>query len=98
MVNSGSFVKGEIRPKQGKRGPGKLPMLARQAIASVVDGNVHKLQGWLDEIHHTDGARAAFECYTRLLEYSVPKMQRTELTGEGGGAQVVTFRWLDATE
>jgi hypothetical protein len=46
-MNSGTFVKGEIRPKQGKRGPGKITMLARQAIALVVDGNAHKLQSLL---------------------------------------------------
>ena len=97
-MNSGSFRKGEKRPKQGKHGSPKAVLAAREAISLFTDGNADRLQGWLDEIHRTDGAKAAFECYTRLLEYSLPKIQRTELTGEGGEAQVVTFRWLDSRD
>ena len=67
-MNSGTFVKGEIRPKQGKRSPGKITMLARQASALVVDGNADKLQLLLDEIHKTDGPKAAFDCYIKLFE------------------------------
>ena len=81
-MNSGSFRKGEKRPKQGKHGSPKAVLAAREAISLFTDGNADRLQGWLDEIHRTDGAKAAFECYTRLLEYSLPKMQRTELTGQ----------------
>ena len=74
-------------------------MLAvREAISLFTDGNADRLQGWLDELHRTDGAKATFECYTRLLEYSLPKMQRTELTGQNGEAQVMTFRWLDSRD
>ena len=85
-MNSGSFRKGEKRPKQGKHGSPKAVLAAREAISLFTDGNADRLQGWLDEIHRTDGAKAAFECYTRLLEYSLPKMQRTELTGQNGEA------------
>lgn len=67
-MNSGTFVKGQKRPKQGKRGCGKVTKLARQAIALVVDGNAHKLQSLLDEIHKTDGPKAAFDCYVKLYE------------------------------
>ena len=97
-MNSGSFRKGVKRPNQGKHGSPKAVLAAREAISLFTDGNADRLQGWLDEIHRTDGAKAAFECYTRLLEYSLPKIQRTELTGEGGEAQVVTFRWLDSRD
>ena len=97
-MNSGSFKKGEKRPRQGKRGAGKVTLQTREAISLFTDGNADRLQGWLDEIHRTDGAKAAFECYTRLLEYSLPKMQRTELTGQNGEAQVMTFRWLDSRD
>jgi len=95
-MNSGSFRKGEKRPRQGKHGSPKAVLAAREAISLFTDGNAHKLQGWLDEIHHNDGARAAFECYTRLLEYSLPKQARTELTGEGGGPQEMICRWAES--
>lgn len=97
-MNSGSFKKGQKRLGQGKRGLGRVTTQTREAISAFADGNADRLQGWLDEIHRTDGAKAAFECYTRLLEYSLPKMQRTELTGQNGEAQVMTFRWMDSRD
>jgi hypothetical protein len=73
--------------------PNKATAAAREAIARFVDGNADRLQGWLDEIHAEKGAQAAFDCFTSLLEYHVPKLQRTELTGKDGGDQVVVYRW-----
>ena len=67
-MNSGTFIKGEKRVGQGKRGCSKVTKLARQAIAFVVDGNAHKLQSLLDEIYKTDGPKAAFDCYVKLYE------------------------------
>jgi hypothetical protein len=76
-----------------KGSPNKATAAAREAIARFVDGNADRLQGWLDEIHAEKGAQAAFDCFTSLLEYHVPKLQRTELTGKDGGDQVVVYRW-----
>lgn len=73
--------------------PNKATAAAREAIARFVDGNADRLQGWLDEIHADKGPQAAFECFSSLLEYHVPKLQRTELTGKDGGDQVVVYRW-----
>jgi hypothetical protein len=88
------------RPAKGTRfggrkkgSPNKATAAAREAIAAFVDGNADRLQGWLDEIHAEKGAQAAFDCFTSLLEYHVPKLQRTELTGKDGGDQVVVYRW-----
>jgi hypothetical protein len=76
-----------------KGSPNKATAAAREAIAAFVDGNADRLQGWLDEIHAEKGAEAAFSCFSSLLEYHVPKLQRTELTGKDGGDQVVIYRW-----
>jgi hypothetical protein len=76
-----------------KGSPNKATAAAREAIARFVDGNADRLQGWLDEIHAEKGAEAAFSCFSSLLEYHVPKLQRTELTGKDGGDQVVVYRW-----
>jgi hypothetical protein len=95
MANAGSFRKGEKRPNQGKHGSPKATMLAREAIARFVDGNSERLQGWLDEIAAQDGPKAAFTCFTDMLEYHVPKLARHELTGEGGGAVVIQAGPLD---
>lgn len=94
MANAGAFKKGEKRPNQGKRGPNKSTALAREAIAKFVDGNASKMQGWLDKVAKTDPERA-FNMVTALMEYHIPKLARTELTGEGGGPVVVAMDSAD---
>ena len=73
--NSGGSRKGK---------PNKVTAKAREVIGQVIDGTAPKVQGWIDQVAETDpkGALAAF---TALLEFGVPKLQRTEVTGEGGG-------------
>jgi hypothetical protein len=66
--------------------PNKTTILAREAIARFVDGNAHRLEGWLEEIAREEGAKTAFNCFMDVVEYHVPKLQRTELTGKDGGA------------
>jgi hypothetical protein len=73
--------------------PNKATAAAREAIARFVDGNADRLQGWLDEIAEEKGAQAAFDCFSSLLEYHVPKLQRTETTGADGGPQELVVRW-----
>lgn len=85
MPNSGAFKKGDGRPRKPKGTPNKATANAREAIARFVDGNAEKLQGWLSQIEATDGPKAAFQCVMDLLEYHVPKLARTEITGKDGG-------------
>ena len=93
-MSTGVFKKGKKGgPGRPKGMPNKATAAAREAIARFVDGNADRLQGWLDEIHDEKGAEAAFSCFSSLLEYHVPKLQRTELTGKDGGDQVVVYRW-----
>lgn len=66
--------------------PNKSTENAREAIARFVDGNAGRLNRWLDEIEANDGPKAAFQCFSDLLEYHVPKLARHEHTGKGGGA------------
>ena len=92
-MNSGSFRKGEKRPRQGKHGPPRATMAAREAIARFVDGNSAKLQGWLDEVHDRDGPLAAIKCFSDLIEYHVPKLSRTEVTGKEEGPVELVVKW-----
>jgi hypothetical protein len=75
------------QPKGGSRKgrPNKSTAAAREAIAVFVDGNVERLQEWLDRIAVENGPLAAFKCFTELVEYHVPKLARTEHTGANGG-------------
>jgi hypothetical protein len=69
-------------PVSRKGRPNKATERARQAIAVFVEDNTERLQGWLDEIAASDGPKAAFMCFSDLIEYHVPKLTRTELAGD----------------
>ena len=69
---------GSGRPKGS---PNKATANAREAIAAFVDGNAPRLAGWLDEIAADDPA-AAFRCFMDVVEYHVPKLARTEISGD----------------
>lgn len=71
--------------------PNKSDARARAAIARFVEENSEKFQGWLDKIEKEHGPKAAFETVMSLLEYHVPKLQRTELTGKEGEDLTVTI-------
>lgn len=83
--------------------PNKATSEARQAIASFVDGNAHRLTGWLDAVASGDVANdvkpnpaKAFELFQSVVEYHIPKLARQEHTGENGGAVKfeVSAPWL----
>lgn len=80
--------------------PNKATAAARAAISLFVDGNAHRLEGWLSQV--ADGVTdpegkvlvapnpaKAFEMFQSVVEYHIPKLARTELTGDGGGPVVV---------
>lgn len=67
--------------------PNKATANAREAIARLIDGNADRLQGWLDQIAEEQGPEKAVRCFTDLLEYHVPKLARTEVTGKDGEPQ-----------
>jgi hypothetical protein len=72
--------------------PNKATGEARAAIAQFVDGNAHRLTEWLDRVANGDpendvkpNPAKAFELFQSVVEYHIPKLARTEMTGEGGG-------------
>jgi len=74
---------GEHRGGRGKGTPNKATLAAREAIAKFVNDNAHRLQEWLDKIAADDPERA-FTLFQSVIEYHVPKLARSELTGAGG--------------
>ena len=77
--------------------PNKSTALAREAIAKFVDGNSHMLQKWLDEIAMNEklGPKIAFDCFMQVAEYHVPKLARTEHTGDETKPVVHIYKWQD---
>lgn len=69
------------QPKLGGRQKGtvnKTTATAREAIAAFVEGNVERLNGWLDRIAEED-PDAAFKAFMSVVEYNIPKLARTEM-------------------
>lgn len=93
-----TFKKGQVTNPAGrpKGSENKVVTQARAAIALFVDSNAHRLQEWLDMIAHgykvTDekgnekliapNPQRAFELFQAVIEYHVPKLQRTEISSE----------------
>ena len=77
-------IKGAGRPKGV---PNKSTTLAREAFANFVDGNAHRMQGWLEDIANDPkhGPKVALDCLLAVSEYHIPKLARTEHVGDGGG-------------
>lgn len=81
---------GQGRPKGAIN---KATADARKAIGVFVDENAHRLTEWLDKVAAGDEENGikpnpakAFELFQSVVEYHVPKLNRTELSGPDGGA------------
>lgn len=58
--------------------PNKATAQAREAIAAFVEGNVERLNGWLDAIAN-ESPKQAFDCFMNVVEYHIPKLARSEV-------------------
>jgi len=72
--------------RKGK--PNKVTAKAREVIQEVLDGTAPRVQAWLDAVAKDD-PKGALSAFTALLEFGVPKLARTELTGKDGGPVVI---------
>lgn len=73
-----SPLNGQPVPNGRPKGvPNKATTQAREAIAMFVEGNVDRLNGWLEEIAEKD-PKDAFDRFMSVVEYHIPKLARTE--------------------
>lgn len=100
-----------IKPGPGrpKGAQNKATGTAREAIAQFVDGNVERLNGWLDAIANGEESEegwlrkpdphGAFKAYMEVVEYHIPKLARTEqqfLDKDGEPADAsITVRYIE---
>ncbi len=88
-------VKGGARPPGSGRKPGqpnKVTQSAREGIAQLVEANIPKMSAWMTKIEAEHGPLVAMKVVQDMLEYHVPKLQRTEVTGSDGGPLTVTIQ------
>ncbi|NBV87791.1 MAG: hypothetical protein EBS01_16320 [Verrucomicrobia bacterium] len=71
-------------PNSGRKAgvPNKSTRDVREAIAEFARANVDQMSEWLEAI--PDPARR-LDLYLRAIEYHIPKVARTEITGPDGG-------------
>jgi len=87
-------VEGNLNRSGRPKGvPNKSTAMAREAIAQFVDGNAHKMQEWLEQVatgvkNEDDkfivlpNPEKAFGMLQSVMEYHLPKLARTEHTGD----------------
>lgn len=82
--------------------PNKVTADARKAIAEFVDGNAHRLVEWLDAVAAGDPAHdrapdpaKAFDLFQKVIDYHVPRLARSEVTGKDGGPQSMELSWRE---
>lgn len=72
----------------------KAKMELKRVVAQFVEDNSVKFQGWLDDIQESDGSLEAFKRVEALLEYCLPKLARSEITGKDGETLSVTIKQI----
>lgn len=82
------------RPHYGRRAgvPNRSTVMVREAIALFAEQGAGRLWKWLEEV---DDPAKRVQLYLQAIEYHIPKLARTEVTGADGGPQQHTYRWLD---
>lgn len=78
--------------KGRKKGvPNKATTTVREAIAKLADGHADRFIGWLDAVADGDEVvgrppdpKGAADLYLKAIEYHIPKLARSELTGKDG--------------
>ena len=64
--------------------PNKSTSAVRVAIARMADENADNFVGWLNQVASTNPEKAC-DIYLKEIEYHIPKLARTEVTGAENG-------------
>lgn len=62
----------------------KATAAVREAIARMAEDNAENFVSWITQVADKSPEKAC-DIYLRAIEYHIPKLARTEVTGDGGG-------------
>jgi len=74
--------------------PNKSTARVRAAISKFVESHIDDYVSWLEDIAKED-KKAAADLFLKTIEYHIPKLARTELTGLDEGpleVAVITYK------
>ena len=72
--------------------PNKSTAAVREAIAKMAELNAPRFAIWLDEVAQKSPEKAC-DIYLRAIEYHIPKLARTEITGQDGQPVALQVTW-----
>ena len=75
-----------------KGAPNKSTAAVREAIAKMAELNAPRFAMWLDQVAAKSPEKAC-DIYLRAIEYHIPKLARTEVTGQDGQPVALQVTW-----
>jgi len=86
---------GEGLPGQGRHKglPNRATQAVREAIARMAEENAENFNLWLSQVAATSPEKAC-DIYLKAIEYHIPKLARTEVTGKDEGPINIGFSWI----
>ena len=73
--------------------PNKSTAAVREAIAKMAELNAPRFSNWLDQVAAKSPEKAC-DIYLRAIEYHIPKLARTEVTGTDGKPVALQETWV----
>lgn len=71
-------------PGRPKGVPNRSTALVREAIAKMAEENAENFNQWLTQVA-AESPEKACDIYLKAIEYHIPKLARTEVTGAENG-------------
>nr|WP_041296555.1 hypothetical protein [Janthinobacterium sp. Marseille] len=89
--------------KTGGRQPGtpnKATKEFRDTVSNLLSNNAENVALWLEQVANGVGDAKpdpgkALDLMAKLAEFAAPKLARTEVVGEDGGAVKHEFKWVE---
>jgi hypothetical protein len=80
--------------------PNKATKEFRDTVSALLSDNAQNVAIWLEQVANGVGdakpdPAKALDLMAKLAEYAAPKLARTEMVGEDGGAIRHEFKWAE---
>ena len=80
-------------PGRPKGLPNRATQAVREAIARMAEENAENFNLWLSQVAASSPEKAC-DIYLKAIEYHIPKLARTEVTGKDDGPINIGFSWI----